>query len=153
MAMIIDIQDETEKLTTQQYELIENVIRKAADMENVKGKAELSITIVSKESIRLINKDYRGKDSITDVVSFALNDGEDQHFIDGMPNLLGDIIISYPVAEEQALEYNHSLERELSFLAVHGFLHLLGYTHDTEKEEKTMFERQETILKSYGIQR
>ncbi|MCY7464083.1 rRNA maturation RNase YbeY, partial [Bacillus paralicheniformis] len=93
------------------------------------------------EEIQKINKEYRGKDYPTDVISFALEeDGEGEIEIIGadMPPVLGDIIISADKAREQAEEYGHSLMRELGFLTVHGFLHLLGYDHMTEEEEKEM---------------
>ena len=70
-----------------------------------------------------------------------------------IPRVLGDIIISVPKAREQAVEYNHSVMRELGFLAVHGFLHLLGYDHLTKEDEKKMFERQKEILDGYGLER
>ena len=84
-----------------------------------------------------------------------MNEGEemDIHLAEGLPDLLGDIIISLPRAEIQAKEYGHDLKRELCFLAVHGFLHLLGYDHGTEEEEKEMFLKQEDILNQYGIKK
>ncbi|MDP4137699.1 MAG: rRNA maturation RNase YbeY, partial [Bacillota bacterium] len=92
----------------------------------------------------------------TDVISFALEeDGEGEVEIIGadMPPVLGDIIISVDKAREQAEEYGHSLMRELGFLTVHGFLHLLGYDHMTEEEEKEMFTKQKEILNRYGLSR
>ncbi|PAM93050.1 rRNA maturation RNase YbeY, partial [Flavobacterium sp. IR1] len=99
---------------------------------------------------------YRGKDMPTDVISFALNDeveDEADMIMEGMPNALGDIIISVAHISRQAEEYGHSFERELGFLVVHGFLHLLGYDHMTEQDEKAMFSRQEEILSAYGLTR
>ena len=109
------------------------------------------IIIVNNDYIHKLNKDYRGIDSPTDVISFALEDGDD--FINPEARSLGDIYISLDKAKEQAKEYNHSLLRELGFLSIHGLLHLLGYDHMNKEDEKVMFEKQERILSSYGISR
>lgn len=123
--------------------------------ENIESDAELSVTFVDKDEIQNINKVYRDKDKVTDVISFALE--EDEPDIDmndlEIPRVLGDIIICTDVAQEQAESYGHSFERELGFLALHGFLHLLGYDHMTEDDEKEMFGRQDAILNSYGLTR
>lgn len=111
----------------------------------------LNVIIVNEDKIRELNKNYRNKDSVTDVISFALED--DDIFIKTDIRVLGDIYICFKRAMEQAVNYNHSLKRELSFLTVHGILHLLGYDHMNEKDEKVMFELQERILSEYGIQR
>ena len=111
----------------------------------------LNIIIVDEEKIKYLNKTYRNKDSVTDVISFALED--DDTFIETEYKVLGDIYICLNRAKMQAVEYNHSLKRELSFLTVHGILHLLGYDHMNEKDEKVMFELQKEILDSYGIKR
>lgn len=111
----------------------------------------LNVIIVNEDKIRELNKNYRNKDSVTDVISFALED--DDTFIKTNIRVLGDIYICFKRAMEQAINYNHSLKRELSFLTVHGILHLLGYDHMNEKDEKVMFELQERILNEYGIQR
>lgn len=156
MAIRIEMVDETEEVSESSLQLIEEVIQKAAEVEDVTEDYEVSITLVDNETIREINREYRNQDAVTDVISFALNeDGEDElQIIGGAPEqLLGDIIISIPRASEQAESYGHSFERELAFLAVHGFLHLLGYDHMTEKEEKTMFAKQEDILQAYGLTR
>jgi probable rRNA maturation factor len=111
---------------------------------------------VTSEEIREINRDYRGKDTPTDVISFALEEeGEDEVEIVGadMPPVLGDIIISADRTKEQAEEYGHSFMRELGFLAVHGFLHLLGYDHMTKEEEEEMFSKQKDLLDEYGLTR
>ena len=111
----------------------------------------LNVIIVNEDKIRELNKNYRNKDSVTDVISFALED--DDTFIKTDIRVLGDIYICFKRAMEQAVNYNHSLKRELSFLTVHGILHLLGYDHMNEKDEKVMFGLQERILSEYGIQR
>jgi probable rRNA maturation factor len=156
MPLEIDFIDETNELTEKQMEMINNLLSIAAKEENVIDKAELSITFVDNETIQQINREYRGKDAPTDVISFALEEmGEDEVEIVGenLPRVLGDIIISIPKAKEQAKEYGHSFEREIGFLTVHGFLHLLGYDHETKEDEKEMFEKQEKILEKFGLKR
>lgn len=109
----------------------------------------LSVTFVNNEFIHKMNKEYRGIDRPTDVISFAfLDDEKDREKIlkSKCPVSLGDIYISVEKAEEQAKEYGHSIKRELSFLFVHGLLHLLGYDHMTEEDEKVMFKLQDEIL-------
>lgn len=114
-------------------------------------KLEFNIIFVDNDYIHELNRNYRGVDRPTDVISFALEDGEK---IDtGEMRMLGDIYISIDKAKEQAIEYGHSFLRELSFLSIHGFLHLLGYDHMKEEDEKVMFGLQEEILNGYGIKR
>ena len=103
------------------------------------------------EYIHKINKEYRGVDRPTDVISFALEDEPD---IKLDHRILGDIYISIDKAREQANEYGHSLKRELCFLTVHGVLHLLGYDHmKSKKDEEVMFGKQDKILNDLGIER
>ena len=156
MSLILDITDETGRVPEDRLAEIEKLLQFAAAEEGVADGAEVSVTIVNNEEIQKINKEYRGKDYPTDVISFALEeDGEGEVEIIGadMPPVLGDIIISVDKAREQAEEYGHSLMRELGFLTVHGFLHLLGYDHMTEEEEKEMFTKQKDILNRYGLSR
>lgn len=131
--------DEIKKLVTfaLKYQKIDNAI--------------FNIIIVDEEKIRYLNKNYRNKDSITDVISFALED--DNTFIKTDMRILGDIYICLKRAKDQSIEYGHSFLRELSFLTIHGLLHLLGYDHMEEKEEKIMFKLQEMILNEYGIKK
>ena len=98
-----------------------------------------------------LNKNYRKIDRETDVITFALEDNEEVN--EEEHRLLGDIYISVDKAKSQALEYGHSFKREICFLAVHGFLHLLGYDHMKKEDEEVMFKLQEEILDSYGITR
>ncbi len=150
----IEITDHSGKLSDDQSSLIRQVIATAMTKENVAAGSEVSVSIVDDEEIKNLNRDYRGKDQPTDVLSFALNEGaEDSGLMEDAPNIMGDVIISMERAEAQAEEYGHSLERELSFLAVHGFLHLNGYIHESEEEEKEMFTLQEEILKAHGIEK
>jgi len=156
MTLIIDSQDETKELSEEQLIEIERLIHFTAKKENINEQSEVSVTFVSNERIHEINLEYREKDSPTDVISFAmeeLGEGEMELIGGEMPRVLGDIIISVPRAKEQAKEYGHSFTRELGFLAVHGFLHLLGYDHMTAEDEKKMFTRQKDILNEYGLTR
>lgn len=148
----IDYLDETNSVQQEELDMIEKLFHSIVKMENLSGEMEVSVTFVDNEKIRELNKQYRNVDKPTDVLSFPLEDETDIH--DGsMPRFFGDIVISIPKAKQQALDYNHSFERELGFLAVHGFLHLLGYDHQTEEQEKIMFQKQKEILEKHGITR
>ncbi|ERF47651.1 rRNA maturation factor [Staphylococcus sp. EGD-HP3] len=149
----IDFSDHTEEVDTAWYNQIDKLLTFAKEQENIEGEAELSVTFVDKTEIQSINHMYRDKDKVTDVISFALEEEEPEIVGIDMPRVLGDIIICTDVAKEQADAYNHTFERELGFLALHGFLHLLGYDHMTEEEEKQMFGRQDAILDAYGLTR
>lgn len=104
-----------------------------------------NIIFVTKEKIQQINKDYRGIYRVTDVITFALMENLDEIFMEAELEL-GDVFICIDRAIEQAVEYGHSIEREIGFLAVHGYLHLTGYDHMNEEDEKIMFAKQEEIL-------
>ncbi|MFU1788612.1 rRNA maturation RNase YbeY [Mammaliicoccus sciuri] len=151
--LTMDFIDEQQVIGEDTKNQIESLLTFAAKKENITEEAELSISFVDEEEIQAINCDYRDKDKVTDVISFSLE--EDEPEIEGldMPRVLGDIIICLEVAKEQAESYNHSLSRELGFLALHGFLHLLGYDHMTEEDEKEMFSRQDEILNEFGLTR
>ena len=127
------------------YELLEFTLKRE-QLENV----EFNVIFVDSNKIHEINKNYRGVDRVTDVISFAL---EDYKTIELDHRVLGDIYICVEKAEEQAKEYGHSFLRELSFLTIHGLLHLLGYDHMEREEEKIMFQKQEDILNEFGIPR
>jgi len=152
----IDFLDETGKITTKDLKLVESLLQHAAKIEQVENGTELSVTFVTNEAIHEINKEYRHKDAPTDVISFALEElgeGETAIIAEGMPRILGDVIISIDRTREQAEEFGHSFERELGFLAVHGLLHVLGYDHMVPEDEKIMFGKQDEILESYGLSR
>lgn len=127
----------------------ENLIRGIFD--HVDDNREFNIIFVDNDRIRQINRDYRHIDKITDVISFALNDNDECNYFAEYE--LGDIFICIDRAIEQASDYGHSVEREVGFLAVHGYLHLCGYDHMTEADEKVMFARQDEILKQAGLER
>lgn len=156
MKLDMDFLDETNELSQEHILKLEELLNFAAVKEEVEPGSELSVTFVGNDRIQEINREYRGIDRPTDVISFALEEkgeGETEVRGIGLPRILGDIIISIPKAEEQAQEYGHSFSRELGFLAVHGLLHLLGYDHMTAEEEKIMFARQKEILDEFGLQR
>lgn len=105
----------------------------------------LSILITTNEIIQTINRDYRGKDTTTDVISFAYNETENI----GPFNILGDIVISFDKVKEQAIEYNHNFEREFYYVLGHGMLHLIGFDHVLEEDKKIMRKREEEILSKF----
>lgn len=149
----IDFSDHTNLVKEDWFTQIDKLLTFAKEQENIEEEAELSVTFVDKDEIQEINKMYRDKDKVTDVISFALEEDEPEITGIEMPRVLGDIIICTDVAQEQADSYGHSFERELGFLALHGFLHLLGYDHMNEQDEKKMFGRQDQILNAYGLTR
>ena len=146
---MFEIINET-KEELKEIEDIKNVLTKAIEIEEA-DDGFFNVILVDNEYIHELNKNYREIDRITDVISFALEDYKD------MPNgdvrVLGDIYISVEKARSQAIEYGHSFKREICFLAVHGFLHLLGYDHMIKAEEEIMFGRQELILNEAGTKK
>ena len=132
------------------YEYLDDVIKRVLKHEHVK-KAYFGIIFVDLKEIQRINKEYRWIDKVTDVISFALEDVSDNIHMD--MRILGDIYVCIPKMIEQANTYGHSIKRELSFLVVHGLLHLLGYDHMDVQDEKVMFGLQELILNEAGITR
>ncbi len=129
---------------------LDKVIKFACNHLNIKNPL-LNIVIVDNKKIREINKEYRGKDSVTDVISFAFEEVDDVDYID--MRFLGEIYISYERCKEQASDFGHSVRREFSYLAVHGLLHLLGYDHIKEEDKKVMRALEEEILNEYDITR
>jgi probable rRNA maturation factor len=131
---------------------ITDVLEGAGKFMNKAGS--VSVVLVNDEMIHELNRTFRNVDRPTDVLSFSMLEGEDVlPDIDGVPNPLGDIVVSIPTAERQAEDYGHSFKREFAFLLVHGFLHIIGYDHQDEEHEKEMFGLQEQILDSMGISR
>lgn len=133
-----------------ELEEVKKLVDFALDYQKVKNSI-FNIIIVNQDKIQELNKNYRNINRVTDVISFALED--DNTFIKTDMRVLGDIYICIEKAHSQALEYGHSFLREISFLTIHGLLHLLGYDHMKEEDEKIMFKLQEMILNEYGIKK
>lgn len=134
----------------QNYDYLNDVINHTLEVMDAK-ESIFTIIFVTPEEIHELNKQYRGVDRVTDVISFALEDAHDVSLTD--VRVLGDIYICIDRMKEQALEYGHSETRELSFLTVHGLLHLLGYDHQTKEDEEVMFGLQRKILSDLNINR
>lgn len=145
-------------------DIINNVIEVVLRYEGISNECEVSVTFVDDDEIKRLNNQFRDIDKVTDVLSFPINDFsqcEDYDFesigveknIDTDEYILGDIIICYNRALEQANEYGHTFEREVGFLTAHSMLHLLGYDHMEKDEEDDMIKRQKNIMKEAGLQR
>ena len=126
-------------------QLFEKIAEKAEQRLALSDDYELSVTFVRSRTIHTINRDYRGIDRPTDVISFAIRDDMEFEMVEGM-NDLGDIFINIDYARKQAKQYGHSYRREIAFLFTHGMLHCLGYDHMKEEDEKVMFALQDEIL-------
>ncbi|QJS96513.1 rRNA maturation RNase YbeY [Dolosigranulum pigrum] len=157
--MIVELYDEQQTLTDELTQMVQDILAYAADYLELEENCAMSVIIVDNEEIQNINREYRQKDAVTDVISFAL---EESVVEDDFPAIqevmdesreLGDIFVSFQRAQEQAVEYGHSFKRELGFLVVHGFLHLNGYDHMTDEEEAEMFDLQRDILDGFGLVR
>lgn len=163
LEIVWDNEQEEYEIKDDLIALLESILQKAGEAEGI-DQGEVALTFVDNTRIHELNLEYRGIDRPTDVLSFAMNEsGEDEldiiyeveegESLEDVPDVLGDIIISVTRAQEQALEYGHSLERELGFLFVHGFLHLLGYDHQDEASEAEMMSKQEKVLAQVGLTR
>lgn len=140
-------------------EIIKKVIEQCFKEEKLENsKLNISITLTTPENIRKINKEYRNVDNETDVLSFPIFEKEelDKKILNNnfeYEDILGDIVISIKRVEEQAKEYGHSFERELSYMVVHGFYHLMGYDHIKEQDKLVMRSKEEKVLTKLGITR
>lgn len=151
--MIIEIIDQTDSISPEKIDLYKRLLTFCIEHFHKLGdQVEVSVAFVSNETIRSLNHSYRGIDQETDVLSFPLLDPADEP-LDTLPLHLGDIVISIDQAIVQAETYNHSLDREIGFLIVHGFLHLLGYDHENAKEETIMLRKQKELLEEFGLER
>lgn len=128
----------------------EKTITEVLRVENISENVEVSLSIVDKETIHRLNKDYRNVDRETDVLSFPMD--EEGFDNEGNPLiLLGDIVICLDVAEDQAADFGHSLEREIMYLICHSTLHLLGYDHIEEDDKKVMRSKEKEVMKNLGV--
>ena len=155
MEVVLDFSLETEGYNDRISEVeVEKYIKEVLESEMYYEGTKpvyLSVALVNNEDIQNINRDYRGKDQSTDVISFAYHETGD--FDIGPYDTLGDIVISLERVEEQAKDYNHSFEREFYYVLTHGILHLLGYDHIEEEDKKEMRAKEEEILNKYGYTR
>lgn len=148
--MNIEVFNETDSNLDKELNELKELLQNVCKDEKL-DSGEFNVIIVDSNKIRELNKEYRNIDRVTDVISFALEDDDTFNLEDY--RVLGDIYICLEQALKQAEDYGHSFKRELSFLAIHGLLHLLGYDHMSEEEEKIMFKKQEEVLSRYGIER
>lgn len=153
MEMILSSMPENLEIDVQIVDTVRKAAYKVGELYGL-DNAEVSITFTDNEHIHEINRKYRKVDRPTDVISFALNEGDEPEIEGGAPiNVLGDIIISVEKAVEQAKDYGHSVEREVAFLTVHGMLHLLGYDHIEEEDRKEMRQEEDFVMEKLGISR
>ncbi len=156
--MDLEIYDETKKVNAERIKLINDILNFAGKAIDLPDNTEMSVTLVDNDRIHAINKKYRGVDKPTDVISFAIEDDPEDDVIimpegEELPRNIGDIFISMEKVAEQAAYLGHSEERELGFLALHGFLHLNGYDHMKPEDEEEMFGLQRKILGDFGLER
>ncbi len=154
---------EIEFLEIEQTNKYDNIIKKVVEAcfkeENLLSKnLYLSVTLTNPENIRTINKNFRNIDKETDVLSFPMFEKDDIEKIKNndkpiVNDVIGDIVISIPRISEQAKEYGHSFERELSYMIVHGFYHIMGYDHMNENDKIAMREKEEKVLNNLNITR
>ena len=153
--MIVLLENNQDKISIpkKMAKLLTGAMDIVAKRQKLAAQTEVDITIVTAEEIHALNKQYRNVDRPTDVLSFALDEGEEEPAIldSGAVHLLGDIIISAPQAVAQGEEYGHGLEREMTYLAVHGILHLLGYDHMEEKDKVIMRKEEEAVLREMDL--
>ena len=148
MEVYYDDRQDDIKITDEIKNLIEKSIAAVLKVENLDENVEVSVSFVGDEEIRDLNRDYRGVDKSTDVLSFPMDD----EFII-VSRILGDVIINTRRVMEQAKELGHSNERELSYLTVHSILHLLGYDHMEDEDKREMREREKLAMKELSIYR
>lgn len=152
--MLLIINDEQDKhlLPKKLLQQVEKALQSLAKEEEISNKIEVGLIFVDDEVIKELNSSYRGIDKSTDVLSFALNEGEEND-LPCNDETLGDVYISVERAIEQAERFNHALEREICFLALHGLLHLAGYRHDTKDQENIMNAKIEKTLAEFNLTR
>ncbi|CEN82671.1 metal-dependent hydrolase [[Clostridium] sordellii] len=151
MEIILDDRQDKIKVSEDLLEKIHDIIVESLHYEGYDDNYEVSLSFVDNEEIHELNRQYRGVDRATDVLSFPLL--TDDFDVEIEEESLGDIVISLERALEQSEEYNHSFEREVCFLVCHSMFHLLGYDHDTEENNKDMRKREEDVLNKLNITR
>ena len=153
--MIVSLENKQDKVVIpeEMEKLLKGAMNIVAKRQKLGDKVEVDITIVDDEEIHALNKQYRKVDRPTDVLSFALDEGEEEPEVQDSDteHLLGDIIISAPKAVAQGEEFGHGLPREMTYLAVHGILHLLGYDHMKEADKTVMRKEEEAVLREMDL--
>lgn len=152
MAVLVNNLQEEVPVDDELTGLASNAARAVLNSEGQVQEAEIGVVFVNDQYIHQLNKEYRGVDRPTDVLSFAMQEGEPMPGEDE-EHILGDVIISLETALRQSKEYEHSLHREVAFLTVHGVLHLLGYDHQTEDQRRLMRDKEEAVLKKLNLPR
>ena len=152
MAILISNLQEGVPVDSELEILVEKTAQAVLAMEDCSEEAEVSILLTDDVYIQELNRDYRGQDQITDVLSFAQNEGEPMPEF-GEEELLGDVVISLSTAIRQGEEYGHGFRREVAYLTAHGVLHLLGYDHQDEESQAVMREKEEVVMNSLGMPR
>lgn len=153
MIYVLFKNDAGKRLPAGTRDIVRKCCARVLKNEGFERDAEVSVSFVTNEKIRDLNRDFRQIDRVTDVLSFPLGEnGVYDKDPEKSAEMLGDIVISLQKAEEQAKEYGHSVEREIGWLATHSMLHLLGYDHERSKsEEKIMHRKEEEALSSLGL--
>lgn len=151
MEIILDDRQDKIKVSEELLNKINDIIVECLHYEGYDDNYEVSLSFVDNEEIHQLNRDFRGVDRATDVLSFPLL--TDDFDIEIEEESLGDIVISLERALEQSIEYNHSFGREVCFLVCHSMFHLLGYDHDTEENTKEMRKKEEDVLNKLNITR
>ena len=163
--MQIVFNDELDRLTTEMWQLMEQASEEAfrtefageIDSESLENEPEIGVTIVDDNTILELNREYREKDSVTDVLSFPQFEGHDDLLADlrndEASTLIGDVVICFEQAERQADEYDTGITREILYLFVHSVMHLFGYDHMEDDEKAVMRKREEEVLAAIGVGR
>ena len=158
--LIIENEQNKEAFTNELEAVVRAVCEKVMECEECDFDAQISLTLTDNENIKIINNEFRSIDAPTDVLSFPMLEFDEEGQIidnefeyDNDLIMLGDIVISLERAREQSIEFGHSFKREIAFLCAHSMLHLLGYDHISENEERIMIEKQENVLNSLNITR
>lgn len=145
-AYSVDVQTDDEFADRVSAERLARIVETVLDQEAQPKHAEVTLVITGNERVRELNRVFRDVDEPTDVLSFPCGEGPQFVTPEELSPYLGDVIVSYPIALEQAQEQGHPVEKELALLIVHGCLHLLGYDHATEEDQQRMWARQDEIL-------
>ncbi|WP_427339552.1 rRNA maturation RNase YbeY [Caloranaerobacter sp. DY30410] len=148
MELLIDDRQNKVIIEEDVKDAVKNVILECLKLEGLSNNYEVSVSFVDNEEIRKLNREYRGKDSPTDVLSFPMKDEEiDQDYTP----ILGDIVISAEKALQQSIEFGHSFKREVAYLTAHSMFHLMGYDHETEEEKLVMRQKEKEVMKRLKI--